>query len=279
MAFRIQRFWKFEVMKKGKNITHRNKALLKEGLTLLVNTHQICKIKEKNMFIVTTFLRNTSNKILINKCFISWHEKIVTIQNYFRKCFRNNERFIIMKSYWNKITEVADWNIYIGNKLKKIKQYNLMKLATIPEEVKDTIIKEYLKHYTLDRYHNLKLFLDITNELPTDLKRLALLKFYIQKIYSDDIKKIERNKDFIDNLINKGFEDIFKSKKTRSAKKRKREKDEDIDEDKESIGKKELAVKLTLEELDKKLYGLIVPKSGNFIPDFFDMIRLMVSTN
>lgn len=45
------------------------------------------------------------------------------------------------------------------------------------------------------------------------------------------------------------------------------------------MGKKERAVRDTLEELDNKLYGLIIPKSGNFIPDFFNMIKLMVLTN
>lgn len=184
-------------------------------------------IKETTMNILKTFLEKTNNKILINQNFISWYKKVVSIQEYFRKCFKNNQRFIIMKNYWNKITEVADWNIYIGNKLRKIKQFGLLKLADIPEEVKDTVIQEYLKHYTIDSYQNLKHFIAITSVLPKNMKRMAILKFYIQKIESDDIMKIERNKDLIDNLIKKGYEEIFKSKQTRSAKKRKKGKNED----------------------------------------------------
>ena len=81
-----------------------------------------------------------------------------------------NKRYEIIKKYWNKITDVVDWNIYIGNKLKKIKQYELMKLANITEETKDDVIKEYLKWYTIDRYQNLCRFLELINKLPQNLK-------------------------------------------------------------------------------------------------------------
>lgn len=50
-----------------------------------------------------------------------------------------------MKQYWKKITDIVDWNIYVGSKIKKLRQYDLTKVIEIPEEHRDNVIREYLK--------------------------------------------------------------------------------------------------------------------------------------
>jgi len=111
-----------------------------------------------------------------------------------------------------------------------------------------------------------------------------MLKYHLLRIQNDDLSKMSKDPEYIETITAKGFEELFLSKKTRSARKResrsrsrknrKKNKKEELD-----IDIKEMAVKSTLEQLDHKLYGLIIPKAGDLLPKFFDMIKLMVKTN
>ena len=60
----------------------------------------------------------------------------------------------------------------------------------------------------------------------------------------------------------------------RKRSKVKKKKQEEL-ANKVELSPQEIAVNFALQELNQKLYGLIVPKSGNFLPDFFDMLKLM----
>jgi hypothetical protein len=126
----------------------------------------------------------------------------------------------------------------------------------------------------------------IINDLPEDMRKMAMLKFYVLRIQNDDLIKISRDSEFIDKIIYQGFEEIFVNKKVKtqkiksekSNKKKLKSKKKKQDEDKNAEydqDKRDIAVNSTIEELNIKLYGLIVPMAGNFLPDFFDMIKLM----
>lgn len=153
---------------------------------------------------------------------------------------------------------------------------------------KEAIIHEYLKWYTFDRYNNLIQFNIIINDLPRSLKTLAMFKFYIWKLQNDDLTKFKRDPEIVDRIVSAGFEDLFSVKKNKNVAKPKAvkatknragsknsKKRIEIKESDEGLSKEEKAVKETMDALNVKLYGLIVPKAGNFLPDFFDMIKLM----
>ena len=82
-----------------------------------------------------------------------------------------------------------------------------------------------------------------------------------------------------------GFTEMMKVKKPSKAKakpekpvrKRNKSKSKRAEEQK-PISKEDrikLAVDYTFENFDKKLYGLVVPESCNFLPDFLSMVKLM----
>jgi hypothetical protein len=132
----------------------------------------------------------------------------------------------------------------------------------------------------------------IINDLPQDMRKMAMLKFYVLRIQNDDLIKISRDSELIDKIIYQGFEEIFVNKKVKTQKtkndkptkkklkSKKKKQDEDEDKNAEyDQDKREIAVNSTIEELNLKLYGLIVPMAGNFLPDFFDMIKLMTLRN
>lgn len=119
------------------------------------------------------------------------------------------------------------------------------------------------------------------------MRDLAMLKYYVLRIQNDDLLKLRRNKEIIDNIISQGFDEMFNSKKvkvhkpksergsrSRRHRSRKKKQEEKENED-EELTPKEIAVNYALEEINNKLYGLIAPKAGNFLPDFFDMLKLM----
>lgn len=59
--------------------------------------------------------------------------------------------------------------------------------------------------------------------------------------------------------------------KKRSKSKSKKDDDKSLNDKTGRIAK----INAYLSQFDKKLYGLIVPESGNFIPDFLSMLKLM----
>lgn len=117
------------------------------------------------------------------------------------------------------------------------------------------------------------------------MRKMAMLKFYVLRIQNDDLIKISRDTELIDKIISQGFEELFANKKTKPQKikhdkpsrkrsKSKKKKINDVNTEND-LDERDIAVNATLEALNIKLYGLIVPKAGNFLPDFFDMIKLM----
>lgn len=123
--------------------------------------------------------------------------------------------------------------------------------------------------------------MSIIKGLPEKMKSLAVLKYHCLRIQSDDLTKHEKDAQHVEDTVQKGFEELFASKKTRAERKKeiiklKKQKRQGAKEER-SMTKKELVVYQTLEKLDEKLFGLLVPQAGNFLPDFFEMVRLMVS--
>lgn len=171
--------------------------------------------------------------------------------------------------------------ICLVKKLKKIRQYELTKLDRIPLENRELIIKEYLLCYTIDRYNNKQEFLQIISELPSKMHRMAILKSRLVHLQSDDLLRLERDSSLVDTMVKNGFEELFsnaKPKKLKNEKVRRKPRPESkkgIPRVNEDLEKEKVCLKETIEEIDKKLYGLIVPKSGDFLPEFFDMIKLM----
>lgn len=119
------------------------------------------------------------------------------------------------------------------------------------------------------------------------MKELAMLKCNVLRIQNDDLLKLQRNTETIDKIITQGFDEMFNNKRTkphkpkseRSSRSRKhrsrKKKQEEKENEDEELTPKEIAVNYALEEINNKLFGLIAPKAGNFLPDFFDMIKLM----
>lgn len=111
-----------------------------------------------------------------------------------------------------------------------------------------------------------------------------MLKYHILRIHNDDLLKLFKDEEYIDKIISQGFDDIFNTKKknrkhsarSKSVRRKVRHKKaKNEEEDFERQNSKEQIIANTLEMIDKKLYGLIVPLSGNFLPEFFDMLKLM----
>ncbi|CAI2370291.1 unnamed protein product [Moneuplotes crassus] len=282
MAFRIQRCFKAKMLKVAKEVPLRHQRTIQNCFKILSKTHTNSGILQKNMDFMKKFLLNTTNKQTINQRFISWYKKIILIQNFSRMVVtKKDKRHNVMKQYWKKITDVVDWNVCVGNKVKKLRQFDLLRLADIPEEHKNTVIKEYLKCYCQDRYQNFKEFLEIIDELPPKMKNLAVLKYHLLRIKNDDLLQFDRDKEYVDKTVQKGFEEIFATRKTKSSirnsssRQRNRKKQEYNFQIK--LNEKQVIVHATLKRLDEKLYGLLVPQAGNFMPSFFEMIRLMVS--
>lgn len=118
------------------------------------------------------------------------------------------------------------------------------------------------------------------------MKYYALLKYYLLRIKNDDLNKFHKDQTYLDSIISSGFDEILCSKvikpiknkndikdKRKRSKNRKKKADEKNEETPEY--KIETALNYAIERLSIKLYGLIVPVSGDFLPDFFDMIKLM----
>jgi hypothetical protein len=113
------------------------------------------------------------------------------------------------------------------------------------------------------------------------MSKMAVLKYHLVHLQSDDLLRLEKDTSLVDTMVKDGFEELFSSAKPRKLKNEKVKKKFKA-ESKRSIPRvngdleKEIGVlEETIEEIDKKLYGLIVPKGGDFLPDFFDMIKLM----
>jgi len=131
--------------------------------------------------------------------------------------------------------------------------------------------------------------MSIIKELPKNMIKMAILKYYVLKIFSDDIRSVERDSQFIDTKVKEGFERLFSASKTKKKPQRNERpsrrrlkvetkklvsKESEVDDSKDKDSDDSI-----IDQLDKKLYGLIVPRAGNFLPDFFEMIKLMTMLN